>query len=239
MAKKAEKLARKIAGNTRDEIILGHARDAAYAELDLARVRRAKVALIERASALGPLGTPRLFNSAREAERFLNLVVHGKTPTMPNAVGPFATMPAEKFERTTEAIRRVLPELVKLDRYESRAAARRDRAVRHIIKDSNLDDNIFELYKAGLAKRTQFFKVITMACRCGLQECGVAGSTKQDADQPAMVENLTAKAVYFAWGSIGTFLFEASAGSVMRAKNGAKQENPIPFFVRDAAKTGC
>ena len=39
-AKKAEKLARKIAGYTRDEIILGHARDAAYAELDLARVRR-------------------------------------------------------------------------------------------------------------------------------------------------------------------------------------------------------
>ena len=143
LAKKVEKLARKIAGNTRDEIILGHARDAAYAELDLARVRRAKVALIERASALGPLGTPRLFNSAREAERFLNLVVHGKTPTMPNAVGPFATMPAEKFERTTEAIRRVLPELVKLDRYESRAAARRDRAVRHIIKDSSLDGNIF------------------------------------------------------------------------------------------------
>jgi len=99
-AQKIERLARKIAGNTEDEIILEHARSAAYAEYDLARVRRVKVALIERCS-----------------------------------VEASATVPADKFERTAEAIRHVLPELAKLDRYESRAVARRDRAIRQIVKE--------------------------------------------------------------------------------------------------------
>jgi hypothetical protein len=134
LASQIEKLARKIAGNTRDEIVLELARDAAYAEIELARVRRVKVALIERAAALAALETPRLFNSAQEAIRFLNSVVQGKTPAMPNPVDCSATMPTEEVDRTAEAIRRALPELVKLDRYESRAAARRDKVVRQIIK---------------------------------------------------------------------------------------------------------
>jgi hypothetical protein len=41
-------------------------------------------------------------------------------------------MPTEEPARTAEAIRRALPKLVKLDRYESRAAARRNRAIRQI-----------------------------------------------------------------------------------------------------------
>jgi hypothetical protein len=131
-ARKIEGLARKIAGNTKDEIILGHARSAACAEFDLARVRRVRVALIERAYAIGTLGTSRLFNSAREAERFLDAIVRGKS--LPNSVDPSATIPADKFERTAQAIRHVLPELVKLDRYESRAVARRDHAIRQIVK---------------------------------------------------------------------------------------------------------
>jgi hypothetical protein len=134
LARQIEKLARKIAGNTRNEIVFELARDAAYAEFELARVRRVKLALIERAGALGAPGAPRLFNSAREAIRFLNSVVQGKTPAMPNPVDPSATIPAEEIERTAEAIRRALPELVKLDRYESRAAARRDKAVQRITK---------------------------------------------------------------------------------------------------------
>jgi hypothetical protein len=43
-------------------------------------------------------------------------------------------MPTEEPERTAEAVRRALPELVKLNRYESRAVARRDRAIREITK---------------------------------------------------------------------------------------------------------
>jgi hypothetical protein len=53
---------------------------------------------------------------------------------MPHPVDPSATMPTEGVERTAEAIRRALPELVKLDRYESRAAARRDKAVQQFTK---------------------------------------------------------------------------------------------------------
>src|SRR5262245_11975173 len=58
-AKQLDKLARKIAGGTEDPILLERARAIAQAELDLARVRRAKVALIERASAFGELDPPR------------------------------------------------------------------------------------------------------------------------------------------------------------------------------------
>src|SRR5262245_65903143 len=44
-AKQLEKLVRKIAGNTENPILLERARALAQAELDLARVRRAKVCL--------------------------------------------------------------------------------------------------------------------------------------------------------------------------------------------------
>jgi len=52
-AKQLDKLAREIAGDTEDPLLLERARTIAQAELDLVRVRRAKVALIERASARG------------------------------------------------------------------------------------------------------------------------------------------------------------------------------------------
>jgi hypothetical protein len=47
-------------------------------------------------------------------------------------------MLTEKFERRAEAIRRALPELVKLDRYECRVARRCDKAIQRAIKDSDL-----------------------------------------------------------------------------------------------------
>jgi hypothetical protein len=48
---------------------------------------------------------------------------------MPKPIDASATMPSQEPDRSAEAVRRVLPELRKLDRYERRAAARRDRAV--------------------------------------------------------------------------------------------------------------
>jgi hypothetical protein len=48
-AKDLDKLVRKIAGDSEDAIVLERARAVAQADLELARVRRAKVALIERA----------------------------------------------------------------------------------------------------------------------------------------------------------------------------------------------
>jgi hypothetical protein len=106
-APEVERLARKIAGDAEHEIILERARAIAEAELDLARVRRAKIALIERVRAFGVLASP-----------------------LPPAIDCSAAMPTQEPQRSTEAVRRALPELLKLDRYERRAASRRDRAVR-------------------------------------------------------------------------------------------------------------
>ena len=39
--------------------------------------------------------------------------------------------------RTAEAVRRALPELVRLNRYERRAAARRDRAIRTLTQSED------------------------------------------------------------------------------------------------------
>jgi hypothetical protein len=109
-AKQLDKLVRKIAGGTEDAMLLERARAIAQAELDLARVRRAKVALIESASAFGELDRAKV--------------------TFPEPIDSSATMPStQEPYRSAEAIRRVLPELRKLDRYERRAAVRRDQAV--------------------------------------------------------------------------------------------------------------
>ena len=141
IAKRLDVLARKIAGNSKNEFILQHARDAAQAELDLARVRQVKVALIERVSALGSLDAPQVFGSSAQGIRYLKLVLSGRSPpAMPQRIDPLATMPTEEPERTAEAIRRALPELAKLDRYESRAVARRDRAIRQIVKKRSSGD---------------------------------------------------------------------------------------------------
>ena len=133
IAKRLDVLARKIAGNSKNEIILEHARAAAQAELDLARVRQVKVALIERVSAFGSLDLPQV------GIRYLKSILSGRSlPALPQRIDPSATMPTEEPERTAEAVRRALPELAKLDRYESRAVARRDRAIRQIVKKDRI-----------------------------------------------------------------------------------------------------
>src|SRR5262249_59057163 len=58
VAKQLDKLARKIAGNSQDAIVLERARAIAQAELELARVRRGHVALIVRARSFWGGGPP-------------------------------------------------------------------------------------------------------------------------------------------------------------------------------------
>jgi hypothetical protein len=125
-AKQLDALVRKIAGNTDDAITLERAREIAQAELELARVRRVKVALIERASAFGELDPPRL--TVTQMIRLLNALDRGRL-IVPKPSDPSAAMPSQEPVRSAEAVRRVLPELRKLDRYERRAAAQRERAV--------------------------------------------------------------------------------------------------------------
>src|SRR6266540_2399989 len=128
-AKQLDKLVREIAGDTKDAILLERARAIAQAELELARVRRVKVVFIERAGAFGELDPPQAFSSVTQIIRLLNAIDRGRVPSFPEPVDSSATMPSQKPDRSAEAIRRVLPELRKLDRYERRAAARRDGAV--------------------------------------------------------------------------------------------------------------
>lgn len=104
--------------------MLERARAVAQAELELARVRRAKVALIERASAFGELDPPQLTRAG--FIRLLNAVLRDRDI---ESIDASATMPSQEPDRSAEAVRRVLPDLRKLDRYERRAAARRDLAV--------------------------------------------------------------------------------------------------------------
>jgi hypothetical protein len=106
-----ERLARKIAGDTEHEIIHERARDVAEAQLDLARVQRAMIALIEHARAFGALDCP-----------------------LSETIDRFA-MPTQEPQQSAEAMRRVLPELVRLDRYERRAASRRDQALRRLVEN--------------------------------------------------------------------------------------------------------
>jgi hypothetical protein len=111
-AKRIEKLACKIAGNAKDAITREWARTAAQAEFDLAQIRLVKVTLIERMvrGLEGPQG--RRVDAAE---------------TMPSAE---AGARSAETDRLAEAVRRALPELVKLDRYERRAAALRDQGLR-------------------------------------------------------------------------------------------------------------
>jgi hypothetical protein len=127
-AQQLDKLARKIAGDSEDAFTLERAREIAQAELDLARVRRAKIALIERASAFGELDPPQAFRTVTQIKRFYNALDRGRL-ILPKPSDSSATMPSREPDRSAEAVRRVLPELRRLDRYERRAAAQRERAV--------------------------------------------------------------------------------------------------------------
>jgi hypothetical protein len=126
-ARKRDQLAREIAGDSQSEIILEFARSAADAELDLARVRSACRGLINRVLVDGTVD--RLADRLERA----GLLVQ-------DFIDPAESMPTLPSERTAEAVRRALPELVKLNRYQVRAASRRNRAIKEIIKiKSNRD----------------------------------------------------------------------------------------------------
>jgi hypothetical protein len=137
-----ETLARELAGGCSNEVVLVNARSAAEAEIDLRRVRRSKLALIDRALEFGSLELPRFFATDLGAVRWLmkmdnwcNRRGRGRRPNQPAPEDFLATMPSKIQDRALEAMSRVLPELVKLDRYEKRAAARRDGAIRRLLAD--------------------------------------------------------------------------------------------------------
>jgi hypothetical protein len=132
--REVESRARQIAGDTEDQITIELARDAAEAEFELARVRRVRVALIERVTAFGRLGVPKIFASPKDEAAWIMQYYFGATlwgrPIF--VVDPVPAMPSQEPQRRAEAVRRALPDLLKLNRDESRAVTRRDRAIRAI-----------------------------------------------------------------------------------------------------------
>jgi hypothetical protein len=125
---RVERLAREIAGGSSDVIILEHAHIAADAEFNLAQIRRVKVGIIERIMAFGEAKTPQ--TSLGEIKRFFRGLDRGELVLPENDAAP--AMPEQEPERSAEAVRRALPELMKFERYERRAAGQRDRALRAI-----------------------------------------------------------------------------------------------------------
>jgi hypothetical protein len=126
--KHVEALARKIAGRGADAVTLEIARSIARAEFERAQIRRVKVALIARMAEFGELAVPEL--TSRDIMRALTSIDRGLALDLSVPVPP--NMPSSEPERSAEALRRALPELLKLDRYERRAAARCDRANRQL-----------------------------------------------------------------------------------------------------------
>jgi hypothetical protein len=127
-----ERLARKIAGANADVVRLGNARTLARAAFELAQIRRAKVALISRVMAFGAFETPDASETViLQVEQLLRSFRRGEP--VPQKRAEIPSMPAAEPERTAEGIRRALPELLKLDRYERRAAARRARALHNFL----------------------------------------------------------------------------------------------------------
>jgi hypothetical protein len=118
-----EELARSIAGEANSAIRLACARTVAEATLDVARVRRAKVALIEQVARLGYIDSAEAWSKPSRLTGRSSKPIESPDP-----------MSLQEPERSAEAIRRSLPELLKLDRYEHRAASRRDRGIRELRK---------------------------------------------------------------------------------------------------------
>jgi hypothetical protein len=137
-AEHVESQARKIAGAGADALMLEQARCMVQAQLDLIQIRRMKASLIQRIAEFGEFDIADPLRTSRDVMRMLKSMYRG-LPSL--SVAPAPNMPSAEPDRTAEAMRRVLPELLKLDRYERSAAARRDKATRLLADRRNRKDN--------------------------------------------------------------------------------------------------
>jgi hypothetical protein len=131
-AEHVERLARKITGASADAMVLQQARSVAQAQLDLTQIRRMKASLIQRMAEFRAFDIPDPLRKSRDVMRMLRSIDRGLSWDL--SIPPEPNMPSSEPDRTAEAIRRALPELLKLDRYERSAAARRDKAARLITR---------------------------------------------------------------------------------------------------------
>jgi hypothetical protein len=129
-----ERLARRIAGTSSDIVILECARTVAQAEFELAQVQRVKLAVMSRIMTLGGSEKPDALNSARQLLQSSGELKAGEAQRTPG-------METRQADGTTDAIQAALSELIRLDRYERRAAARRARALHILLEHKKVDHN--------------------------------------------------------------------------------------------------
>jgi hypothetical protein len=132
-AEDVERLAGKIAGAGADAMVLEQARSVAQAQIDLIQIRRMRTSLIQRMAEFGVLEVPEALGTSRDFKRILKSIVSGVPCDLTIPIPPAPSLPSSEPDRTAEVMKRVLPELLKLDRYERSATARRDRAAGLIV----------------------------------------------------------------------------------------------------------
>jgi hypothetical protein len=149
-----ESVARRIAGDIASDAVLGHARAAARAHIHLARVRALETEIINRTFRFGTLELRSPFRSKAAEVRYVLMQARlqpNQPLKWPPRIDPLGPMPSEEAERMDEALRRSLPALRNLYRYERRAITQRDRALSEI-------SAILKRERSKLEGRTQFCK---------------------------------------------------------------------------------
>jgi hypothetical protein len=122
------RLAHQIAGEAADALTFEKAWSAADAHLQFQHIRRIRIAFIENVKLFGVLPAADQKRQNQEAWKSLKDDLEQGRGLI--GIDPEATLPPADPERTAEALRRALPELVKLDRFEKRALTRRNQALR-------------------------------------------------------------------------------------------------------------
>ena len=127
-----EALARLLVGANADEATLEHARSVVRAQLDLHRIREVKRDLMERVYRLNKVDPPPRFGFRFAEIRYLISQLLDRPMRWPQRVNPSGPMPSGRDEQAAGAMRRALPDLRKLDRYERRAFKAKQDALRNL-----------------------------------------------------------------------------------------------------------
>ena len=128
-AQAIESLARGIVEGVTDQHLLQCARTVAYAHLELARIRQVKRDIIDCFTLVEVLGPAARFG--RDVERRL-LKALSNAPMKKLKPVDWPVPPLSQAELEVEALKRLLPELRKLERYEKRAFNMKNQTLREI-----------------------------------------------------------------------------------------------------------
>jgi hypothetical protein len=124
-----EALALTIVSGSSDPEHLESARGAARTYLELAHIRQIKADIIQRMLDFGAVEPEELMRARRAEGRYMRALLRRQFQK-PERLKP-VEVPSET-ERQAEAVRRLLPELRKLNRYEARTYAMLDRALSEV-----------------------------------------------------------------------------------------------------------